>query len=310
MRIVFCGTPEFAAPTLRAVVSAGHEVALVVSQPDRSAGRGLSERMPAVKRTAMEMGLPVVQPEKIRENAEFEAQLRAIQPEAIVVVAYGRIIPQWMLELPRHGNINLHASLLPKYRGAAPIQWAIAKGEAETGNTTMRLNAGLDTGEILLQSRGPIGPTQTAVEQFHVLAEDGAELIVRTLAGLAAGSIQARAQDETKATLAPLLQREDGRMEFWRDAQTLYNRWRGFQPWPGAYTTWKGSRLTVHKMRVAEDVQAGEGVMVVHMGRMYVGCGGGTALRLDEVQLEGRRRMEATEFLRGQHGATIWRMGQ
>ncbi len=170
MRVVFCGTPEFAVPTLEAVVAAGHDVRLVVTQPDRASGRGLEMSAPPVKRTALELGLPVTQPEKIKNNAEFQAQLAAIAPEVILVVAYGRIIPQWMLELPKHGNLNLHASLLPKYRGAAPIQWAVANGERITGNTTMRIDAGLDTGDILLQSEVPIGPEQTAQELFPVLA--------------------------------------------------------------------------------------------------------------------------------------------
>ena len=188
MKLVFCGTPRFAVPTLQALLAAGHEIALVVSQPDRPVGRTQQLTAPPVKETALAAGLEVTQPEKIRNNAEFRAQLEAIAPDAIVVVAYGRIIPPWMLALPRLGCINLHASLLPKYRGAAPIQWAVAMGESVTGNTTMLLEEGLDTGPILLQQEIEIKPEQTAADLFDVLAKDGAPLVVETLAGLEDGS--------------------------------------------------------------------------------------------------------------------------
>src|ERR1700729_1539334 len=181
MRLVFCGTPEFAVPTLEAVIAAGHEVALVVTQPDRAAGRGMEVQAPPGKRVAVARGIPVVQPEKIKTNAEFRGRLEAIAPDVILVVAYGRIIPQWMLELPRFGNVNLHGSLLPKYRGAAPIQWAVANGELVTGVTTMRLDAGLDTGDMLLAQVVPIGQEETAVDVYECLAATGAELMVKTL---------------------------------------------------------------------------------------------------------------------------------
>jgi methionyl-tRNA formyltransferase len=300
MKIIFCGTPEFAVPTLEAVVAAGHEVKLVVTQPDRASGRGLELNVPPVKRTAMALGLPVVQPERIKNNIEFQEQLRAVAPEVILVVAYGRIIPQWMLELPVHGNLNLHASLLPKYRGAAPIQWAVASGERVTGNTTMRIDAGLDTGDILLQSEVAIGPTQTAEELFPVLAKDGAELMVETLRQLSAGMVQARSQDDAAATLAPILTRADGRIDFARDAQTIYNRWRGFQPWPGAHTSFRGKKMSVHAMQVALEIKVlAAGEMLVRERSLYVGCAQNTALRLDEVQMEGKRRLPVSEFLRG-----------
>src|SRR6185437_5476940 len=223
MRFVFCGTPSFAVPTLKAVLRAGHEVALVVTQPDRPSGRKMTLAAPPVKEAALEAGLPVIQPEKIKKNAEFQAQLEAIAPDAILVVAYGRIIPKWMLDLPLHGNLNLHGSLLPKYRGAAPIQWAVANGEAETGVTIMRLDEGLDTGAVLMQRAMAIAPDQTAADLFPLLAEMGAALMVETLEGLAADSITPEKQDDAAATHAPILTREDGRMDFTQSAMTIYN---------------------------------------------------------------------------------------
>ncbi len=206
---------------------------------------------PPVKQTALAAGLSVTQPEKIRNNAEFRARLEAIAPDAIVVVAYGRIIPPWMLALPRLGCINLHASLLPKYRGAAPIQWAVAMGETVTGNTTMLLEEGLDTGPILLQRQIAIGPEQTAADLFDVLANAGAPLVVETLTGLADGTIQPHPQNNAVATLAPILEREDGQIDFaGHTATEIWNRWRGFQPWPGAFTMLEGKKLIVHRMKV------------------------------------------------------------
>jgi methionyl-tRNA formyltransferase len=306
MKLVFCGTPQFAVPTLEALIVAGHEIPLAVTQPDRPVGRAQQLQAPPVKQTALGAGIPVTQPEKIRNNAEFRAQMEAIAPDAIVVVAYGRIIPPWMLALPRLGCINLHASLLPRYRGAAPIQWAVAMGETVTGNTTMRIDEGLDTGPTLLQQSLPISPVQTATDLFDVLAIEGAPLVVETLAGLDAGNITPRPQDDAQATLAPILQREDGRMDFsTRTAMELMNRWRGFQPWPGAFTSFDGKKLIVHRMSVADgqtDV-ADSGVVMIRDKRMLVACAQNTWLEFDEVQLEGKKRIAAAEFLRGLHPA-------
>ena len=308
MRLVFCGTPQFAVPTLQALLAAGHEVPLVVSQPDRPVGRDQQLSAPPVKRIALDAGLPVTQPEKIRNNAELRARLEAIAPDAIVVVAYGRMVPPWMLALPRFGCINLHASLLPKYRGAAPIQWAVANGDAFTGNSTMFLEEGLDTGPILMQQTHEIGPHQTAVEMFEMLASAGAPLVVETLAGLAKGSLHPQPQNHSLATFAPLLTREDGRMDFaGRTAQELYNRWRGFQPWPGAFTGFSGKKLIAHRMAVAaEPAAAGErvvepGGICVEDRRLLVACAGNTWIELIEVQLEGKKRLAAADFLHG-HG--------
>ncbi|HEX4284925.1 MAG TPA: methionyl-tRNA formyltransferase [Terracidiphilus sp.] len=313
MKLVFCGTPQFAVATLQALHSAGHEIALVVSQPDRPAGRKQIVEPTPVKQAAFALGLRSSQPDKIRNNVEFRAQLEAIKPEAIVVVAYGRIIPPWMLSLPHLGCINLHGSLLPKYRGAAPIQWAVAMGETVTGNTTMLLEEGLDTGPMLQQQEIPIGPDQTAADLFEILAAHGAPLMVQTLAGLANGSIKPQAQDHSRATLAPILTRDDGRMDFaTRTATELRNRWRGFQPWPGAFTLLEEKKLIVHRMELANDAPnapAEPGSLVLDQGRMLVACAQSTWLALTELQLEGKRRISVDEFLRGTHLAPGTRLG-
>jgi methionyl-tRNA formyltransferase len=284
----------------------GHEIALVVSQPDRPVGRAQQLMAPAVKQIALAAGLRITQPEKIRNNAEFRAQLEAIAPDAIVVVAYGRIILPWMLALPRLGCINLHGSLLPKYRGAAPIQWAVANGDAFTGNTTMLLEEGLDTGPILLQQTHEIGPDQNSVELLKILSSAGAPLVVQTLDGLASGTITPQPQNNTFATFAPVLDREDGRMDFAaRAAHELYNRWRGFQPWPGAFTLLHGKKLIVHRMALAAEPAAAASVVMepgrvcVDSGRFFAACAENTWLELLEVQLEGKKRLSAAEFLRG-----------
>src|SRR5882724_6616767 len=212
MILLFCGTPRFAVPTLEKLVEAGHSVPLVVTQPDRPRGRGMELAISAVKDTAIRLKLPITQPDKIKNNEEFRQQLSALHPDAIIVVGYGRIIQQWMLDLPRFGNLNLHASLLPQYRGAAPIQWAIARGESVTGVTTMRINSGLDTGDILLQKEIPIAPDDTAITLAPPMAAIGADLMVATLRGLQAGTIHPRPQDNTRATLAPILKKEDGQI--------------------------------------------------------------------------------------------------
>ena len=305
MKLVFCGTPNFAVPALQALLDAGHEIALVVSQPDRPVGRSQQLTAPPVKQAALAASLSITQPEKIRSNTEFHSQLESIAPDAIVVVAYGRIIPPWMLALPPHGCVNLHGSLLPKYRGAAPIQWAVAMGDAFTGNTTMLLEEGLDTGPILLQQTVEIEPDQTAVELFDLLAKAGAPLVVDTLAGLAAGKIHPQPQNHEGATYAPLLNREDGRMDFAaRTAHDLYNRWRGFQPWPGAFTTLDGKKLIVHRLGLAApnscDFSHPEpGQICIENYRFFAACAEDTWLEFLELQLEGKKRLRAAEFLHG-----------
>lgn len=298
LTLVFCGTPKFAVPTLQKLVDAGFPVPLVVSQPDRPRGRGMELAASAVKVRALELGLAITQPDKIKQNDEFQAQLRALQPDAIIVVGYGRIVPAWMLELPPLGNINLHASLLPKYRGAAPIQWAIARGETTTGVTTMRIDAGLDTGDILLQRELEIEATDTAETLSGKLAPIGADLMVETLHGLRLGQIQSRPQDNAQATLAPILKKEDGRIDFSCTAQEISNRLRGFQPWPGAFTTFRGKNLQIWNTAVANRPAVSSEILVQD-GQLFAGCGAGSALEILEVQPEGKKRMTARDFIHG-----------
>lgn len=300
MRLVFCGTPQFAVPVLEAVIAVGHEVALVLTQPDRPVGRDQKLQAPPVKQVALTHSIPVLQPEKIKNNPELKAALEEIAPDAILVVAYGRIIPEWMLNLPRHGNINLHGSLLPKYRGAAPIQWAVANGETVTGVTTMLLDAGLDTGPMLLAQAVPIGEEETAEDVYENLAEVGAPLMVETLRRLEDGDLFPTPQDESLATHAPILSREDGRIDFTRTAKQIRDRWRGFQPWPGAFTVFRGKKLIVHRLQCVDHhpEPITPGVIHLHEGRVLVGCRE-SAIELDEVQVEGKKRMPAAEFARG-----------
>jgi len=300
MKLVFCGTPEFAVPSLEAVLAAGHEVALVLTQPDRPAGRGMEMHAPPVKRLGLERGLPVLQPEKIKRNEDLRARLEAIQPDAIVVVAYGRIIPDWMLALPRFGNLNVHGSLLPKYRGAAPVQWAVANGETETGISIMRLDAGLDTGDVFVEKAMTIAPDAMASELFPALAALGAETLTAVLEGLADGTIAAVPQVHEQATLAPILTREDGHMAAGsRTAKQVYDRWRGFYPWPGAHGALRGKRFLVHRMHLGpEDGAAQPGELRLDSGELRLGCMGGGSVVLDEVQLEGKPRLPGAQFMK------------
>jgi len=311
MILVFCGTPRFAVPTLEQLVEAHHSVPLIVTQPDRPRGRGMELVASPVKETAVHLGIAVVQPATIKNNDEFRSQLTALRPDAIIVVGYGRIIPQWMIDLPRFGNLNLHASLLPKYRGAAPIQWAIANGESVTGVTTMRIDAGLDTGDTLLQREMSISQEDTAETLAPRLAAVGADLMVETLHGLGSGQVHPIPQDHSKATLAPILKKEDGRMDFSRSATELFNRMRGFRPWPGAFTRFKNKTLQVH---CAEPAAAAAlltpGTVAVDGSHLRAGCGNGTALDLTEIQIEGKRRMTAQEFINGYRPKTGDRLGE
>src|SRR4051794_9486068 len=288
MRLVFLGTPAFAVPTWERIVEAGHEVVMVVTQPDRPRGRGGKFAAPPAKEAAMRLGIEVYQPERVRRPEAVE-RLRSIAVDAMVVVGYGQIIPQNVIDLAPHGIINVHASLLPKYRGAGPIQWAIVNGETRTGVTTMRIDAGLDTGDMLLKAETEIAPDENAVELGRRLSVLGADLLVETLARLS--EIVPEKQDPAQATHAPLLKKEDGRIDWSLPAAAIHNRVRGLQPWPGAYTTFRGQTLHIWKSRVAERASL----------KPWAVAAGAGALELLEVQLEGRKRMTAADFANGQH---------
>lgn len=308
--LVFCGTPAFAVPTLEKLAAAGHRIPLVITQPDKPRGRGLELTASPVKQSAVKLGIPVIQPERIKNNEEFRGQLSAIHPNAIVVVGYGRIIPQWMIALPALGNINLHASLLPKYRGAAPMQWAIANGETITGVTTMKIDAGLDTGDILLQREVAIGVEDTAEILAPRLASIGADLVVETLDSLRDGTIRPQPQDESQATLAPLLTKEDGLIDFSRSAAEIYNRLRGFQPWPGAYSFFRGKKLQVHSARPSRgDLQFPRASLIASGDQLFVACGHASALEIRELQIEGKKRMPARDFIHGYHPGAGEKLG-
>jgi methionyl-tRNA formyltransferase len=306
MRIVFCGTPQFAVPSLKHLLTQkDFEIVSVYTQPDRPRGRGQEISFSPVKEVAVAAGLDVQQAAKVRAP-EVEEHLRTLAPDAIVIIAYGQIIPARLLPIPRLGWINLHASLLPKYRGAAPIQWAIASGETVTGNTTMRIDAGMDTGEMLLQEELRIGATETAPELAGRLAEAGAPLMAKTLRGLAKGELAGRAQNHAGATMAPMLKREDGRIEWGRTATEIYNRMRGFAPWPGAYTEFRGQTCHLRGKPsnegkpVSNEGAVGEpGTILVEKDLVNVACGGGSQLEITHVKQEGRKEILAGEFARG-----------
>lgn len=300
MDLIFLGTPSFAVPTLEALVAEGHRVLAVFTQPDRPKGRGGELSASPVKEAALRLGLTVHQPERIR-RPEIVEQLRALKSEAMVIVGYGQIIPQSIIDIPPHGIVNVHASLLPKYRGAAPIQWAIANGETRTGVTTMQIDAGLDTGNMLLKWETDIGPEETALELSPRLAGAGADLLVETLRGLAAGTVTPQPQDNSQASIAPILKKEDGRIDWNWPARKIFNRTRGFLPWPGAYSFFRGQMFHIWKARVASEATPGQpGQLVPEKKRLFIVCGERTALEPLEVQIEGRKRMPVESFLNGQ----------
>ncbi len=297
MRIVFLGTPAFAVPTLEGMLAAGHEVPLVVTQPDRPKGRGQAVASSQVKECALRHGLEVFQPERVRRPESVE-RLAAVKSELMVVVGYGQIIPQSILDLPPRGILNVHASLLPKYRGAAPIQWAIANGEKITGVTIMKIDAGMDTGDMLLRGETGIGEEETAPEVAERLSAMGAKLLLETLARL--DEISPEKQDAALATYAPILKKEDGRIDWSRNAGQVHDRIRGLQPWPGGYTSLRGQTLHIWKSRPAGAGDLPPGRLRVERRRLLAGCGEETMLELGEVQLEGKKRMDAGAFANGQ----------
>ncbi len=307
LRLVFLGTPEFAVPTLEACLAAGHDVRAVYTQPDRPKGRGQALSASPVKQAAELHGLAIHQPERVRDALDA---LRALEADAMVVVGYGQIIPQSIIDLPRLGILNVHASLLPKYRGAAPIQRAIANGETVTGVTTMRIDAGLDTGDILQMAELAIGPAETAVELGPRLAALGAALLVETLAGLESGTITPRPQDSALATYAPQLEKEEGAADWTLPAPEIYNRARGYQPWPGCYTRFRDRTMHILRCQPSDEALIGPpGAVASRRKRLFVACGHATTLELLEVQLEGRRRASASDFLNGQRIGDDERLG-
>ena len=314
MRLLFCGTPQFAVPTLKHLLTQHEfEVLGVITQPDRPRGRGQQLSVSPVKEVALAAHLPVHQPEKIR-TPEVQQLLEKLAPDVIVIIAYGQIIPARLLSIPKYGWINLPASLLPKYRGAAPINWPIVNGETRTGLTTMRIDAGMDTGDILIQREIEIAPAETAPELAARMSEAGAPLIEETLRGLAAGTIVPRPQSHSEATIAPILKKEDGRIDWNLSAQEIYNRMRGFTSWPGAYTTFRGQTCHLGAEPAPEATSLPKEVLdhpsffaarsipatlVGAKGDWFVSCGNTTLLRLQSVKLEGRKQVSAAEFANG-----------
>src|SRR5215470_13979662 len=300
MRLLFCGTPAFAVPTLKHLLARSEfNVLAVISQPDRPRGRGHQLSVSPVMEVALAAHLPVHQPEKIRAP-EVQDLLERLAPDIIVIIAYGQIIPARLLTIPRFGWINLHASLLPRYRGAAPINWAIAKGESVTGNTTMRIDAGMDTGEMLLRQELPIGPDETAPELAARLSTAGADLMFDTLRGLSTGRITPQPQDHSAATLAPMLNREDGLIDWKRPAQEIYNRMRAFTPWPGAYSEFRGQLCHLSGRAASKHMpDTVPGQILLEAGNVYAACGAATAFQVAHVKLEGRKQVSASEFANG-----------
>jgi methionyl-tRNA formyltransferase len=303
LRLLFCGTPQFAVPTLRLLLEQlDFEILAAITQPDRPRGRGQEVSFSPVKETALAANLKIFQPEKIR-TPQSEQFLREAAPDAIVIIAYGQIIPARLLSIPKFGWINAHASLLPKYRGAAPIQWAIANGEIRTGVTTMRIDAGMDTGEMLLQSELPIGRDEKTSELATRLATLSASLMVETLRGLRDGAIQPKPQTHAEASLAPLLKKEDSRIDWNLTAQTIYNRMRGFTPWPGTHAGFRGTLCQLTGQPVSNEMAPAlaTGEIRLQSGELLVGCGEETILAVSRVKVEGRKDVSALDFANGAH---------
>jgi methionyl-tRNA formyltransferase len=298
-RIVFFGTPSFALPTLRTLFEGPDEVIAVVTQPDREKGRGRKVLFSPVKELALQHGLKPFQPEKAKEEV-FQEALKILQPDLIVVIAYGQILPKSILKIPKYGAVNVHASLLPKYRGAAPIAWAILKGEKVTGVTTMVMDEGMDTGDILLQAEIPIGDEETCESLHDRLASFGARLLRETLEKMKSGNIRPLPQDHSNATYAPPLKKEDGHIVWKKEAKEIDRQVRGFNPWPGAFTQWGDQLLKIYKGEIKERTPTGKTGAVVWVGSDFIEVETGKdSYRIKEVQLEGRKRMTIRDFLSG-----------
>jgi methionyl-tRNA formyltransferase len=300
LNLIFCGTPQFAVPTLRRLISDGFLIRLVVTNPDEPRGRGYALTPSPVKEAALQAGIDVFQPVRLKDPA-VQTTLSEVQPDVIVVVAYGHIIPPWMIALPPHGCINLHASLLPRYRGAAPIPWAIIRGERVTGLTTMKIDPGLDTGDILLQEEVEVQDNDTTETLSERLSELGAGLMVETLRMLDRGELRPRPQENALATLAPMLKKEDGWIDWSLSADEIARRVRAFQPWPVAHTTFRGRNIRLWVAQPAAELgsRVAPGELRTQGGRLFAGCSGETILEIQELQLEGRKRVGAREFVNG-----------
>ena len=297
MNIVFMGTPDFALPPLKAIVEGGHRVSAVFCQPDRPKGRGHKLTPPPVKEAALAYGIPVYQPDSVKTDEVLDL-LKTLNPDCIVVVAYGKLLPKAVLDLPRFGCVNIHASLLPKYRGAAPIQWAVLNGDKVTGVTTMKMDVGMDTGDILLTKEFSIPDDMASGELFEALAPLGGPLILETLAGLENGTVTPTPQNHDAATHAPMLDRSLSDLDFSLSAQVLHDRIRGLNPWPCAKITAPCGSFKVHASQILEK-RSGKAGEVLDDKRLIVCCGDGVALRLTEIQAEGARRMSDEDCLRG-----------
>jgi len=299
IRVIFMGTPQFAVPSLQALIAAGYQVVAVVTQPDRPVGRSSKAVAPEVKQAALALGLPVMQPEKLRPPAVV-ASLRELQPDLTVVAAYGEILRSNVLEIARYGNINVHASLLPKYRGAAPISAALLAGEPQTGVTIMLMDAGIDSGPVLAQRATPIDPSETTPELSARLAQIGATLLVETLPRYLSGELKPQPQDDAAASYTRPLQKDDGRIDWQQPAKQIERMVRAYYPWPSAFSTYQGKRLKVLQAVLVEDAAGGEPGYVYRAGQQVAVATGAGGLALRQVQLEGRQAMEIKAFIAGQ----------
>ena len=291
------GTPDFAVPSLKKLIEKGYDVKLVVTQPDKPAGRGKKVTPPPVKVVAEKAGIPVYQPEKVKENSKLKKKLLEIEPDLIVVAAYGKILPEWLLNLPKHGTINVHASLLPKYRGASPIQWALLNGEEETGVTIMKVIPELDAGDIISQKRVKIEKEDNAKTLHDKLSEVGAELLVETIPLYISGKLKPVPQREEEATYCPQIKKEMGKIEWSESAEKIFNKIRAFTPWPSAYTTFRGKRVKILKAEPVEG--SGRPGEVIKAGRELTVATGKGALRIERLRPEGRKEISGEEFVRG-----------
>ena len=291
------GTPDFAVPSLKKLIDEGYDVKLVVTQPDRPAGRGKKLTSPPVKVVAEKSGIPVYQPERIKENKELKRELLNIEPDLIVVAAYGKILPEWLLNLPKYGTINVHASLLPKYRGASPIQWALLNGEEETGVTIMKVIPKLDAGDIISQRRVKIEKEDNAQTLHDKLAKAGAELLVETIPRYISGEIKPVPQNEEEATYCPQIKKEMGKIDWSRSSEEIFNQVRAFTPWPSAFTKFRGKLVKITKAQPVEGT--GKPGEVIRADRELIVATGSGALKIERLKPEGRKEISGEEFIRG-----------